>query len=223
MLLKMTTNYTGAVASTWVLHLLAAHDAVRARLVEEVDRTLGRGVPSFEQLQKPATPYLDAVVAETLRLFPTSPFAARLATSTHRLGASGFVLPAGATLFIPIREIQFDEVRWGSNAADFVPERWLVADGDKRAPHPLSSMPFGYGMRRCPGERLAREQIKAIVAMFLQRFDVSSAVVPPSPSMPAAASAPTAAPKPKPTASAATAEKFVLWAKDDVAVRLRLR
>ena len=79
MLLKMSTNYTPAVAATWVLHLLAAHPDHMKRLVAEIDSVFSDGHQlSYDDLDPKVTPFLDAVVKETLRLYPTSPFAVRL-------------------------------------------------------------------------------------------------------------------------------------------------
>jgi cytochrome P450 len=140
MLLKMSTNYTPAVASTWVLHLLAAHPEYMTRLVSDIDQVFSskkyqdQQSLTYDDLDPKATPFLDAVVKETLRIYPTSPFAVRLVEDPkgHDLG-KGYHLPPGTTLFVPIRDLQFNEKLW-PDPEKFDPSRWL---DEKRPPHPL--------------------------------------------------------------------------------------
>jgi len=66
-------------------------------------------------------------------------------------------------------------------------------------------MPFGFGLRRCPGEKLAWVQIKALVVEVLRQFEIQ----------PHNAESRKAAEK--------TAEAFVLWAKDDIELQIKPR
>jgi cytochrome P450 len=58
------------------------------------------------------------------------------------------------------------------NAADFQPERWLAAGEQPVNKH--VSMPFGAGVRTCPGRYLALLEIKLASAMLLASFTIRS-------------------------------------------------
>lgn len=56
----------------------------------------------------------------------------------------------------------------------FIPERWLVKDGDPLAPVKGTWRPFEHGPRNCIGQELAIIEIKVIMALTLRSFDVYS-------------------------------------------------
>ena len=60
-----------------------------------------------------------------------------------------------------------------SDAAQFIPERWLD-EGTERARLKRLSMPFGAGPRICPGRYLALLEIKLAMVTLLGRFDIES-------------------------------------------------
>lgn len=56
----------------------------------------------------------------------------------------------------------------------FIPERWLVKEGDPLAPVKGTWRAFEHGPRNCIGQELAMIEIKVIMALTLRSFDVSS-------------------------------------------------
>ena len=50
------------------------------------------------------------------------------------------------------------------NARQFVPERWL--DGAKNK-NPFLTVPFGVGRRRCPGKRVAEQEMMVVTAKVM--------------------------------------------------------
>lgn len=64
--------------------------------------------------------------------------------------------------------------RWHLAAAQgkaFQPERWLAEGGE--ANNRRAAMPFGAGLRTCPGRYLALLEIKIAMAMLLGSFDIA--------------------------------------------------
>ena len=90
--LFLTGYDTTSCAVTWTLYLLAQHPAARAALVAELRDELGDRDPDMADLG--ALDYLDAVVKESLRLYPTGPFGFRVAREPVTLG--GWDLPRGS-------------------------------------------------------------------------------------------------------------------------------
>uniref|UniRef100_A0A1E1WMD2 Cytochrome P450 n=1 Tax=Pectinophora gossypiella TaxID=13191 RepID=A0A1E1WMD2_PECGO len=75
---------TTATALTFGLMLLADHEEVQERVREEIERVVGSRVPTMTDLGE--LKYLEAVIKETLRLYPSVPFIARTITEDFMLG-----------------------------------------------------------------------------------------------------------------------------------------
>ena len=93
-------------------------------------------------------PYLDAVMHEALRLMP-------LAFSvTRRMVPQDWVHPTRPEIVIPAgTKVEFinaflsrNEEVYGSDAASFLPDRWLGPDGRKEAEVKWAYMPFSRGL-----------------------------------------------------------------------------
>jgi cytochrome P450 family 135 len=134
---------SSAATLAWALERLARHPAVVARLRE--------GDPA----------YLDAVVKEVLRVRPALTIAPRRLLEPVQI--AGRTVPAGvqvaACLWLALRR----EDLW-SDASAFRPERWL---GDPTH-DPKSWIPFGGGVRRCPGAPFAEMQIRETLRIAAQ-------------------------------------------------------
>ena len=141
---------------TWTCYLLAAYPAVQERLRAEVmqhltnsgSQTLQPTADTFASL-----PFLDAVISESLRLYPTVPNSVRIATTPTSLQtADGAVFPVavGTQIVLPIWAIQRDEKLWGEDAEVFRPERWLEEGDANRNPYAL--LAFLGGPRSCIGQ-----------------------------------------------------------------------
>jgi len=61
----------------------------------------------------------------------------------------------------------FDEKYWKSPLV-FNPKRFL--DGESKEAQKNSYFPFGYGPRRCPGDKFALAEICITLVSFLQNF-----------------------------------------------------
>lgn len=149
------------------LHLLAHHAAVRARLRREVARALLRneGELTYEQITE--LPYLDAVVSETLRLYPAAPVIERVCTAPYRLG--DVEVPVGTAVIMPVWSLHRDPAHW-PRPHQFTPERFLE---DARKDHtPFTYLPFGDGPRACIGIRFAQVAVKAGLVTLLSGADI---------------------------------------------------
>lgn len=79
---------------------------------------------------------------------------------------------------MPSRIIHKDSSIWGADVDEFNPRRFLkdgerkTADKDKRPPNAAAFRAFGGGTTLCPGRHFATNEILAVVAMFVLRFDM---------------------------------------------------
>ena len=143
--------------------LLRAPDAL-ARLNEELDRELAGSAPTAEQLVG-GLPELEAVMDETLRMYPPAWVGPRRSVESFEFG--GVAVPAGALVnYCSWASHRLPEVFPDPNRFDpqrFTPER-------KAALAKGAYVPFGGGSRTCIGMRFGQLEIKTIASLVLQRF-----------------------------------------------------
>ncbi|KAK8401401.1 hypothetical protein O3P69_002877 [Scylla paramamosain] len=149
------------------LHLLAHHAAVRARLRREVARALLRSEGQLTYDQITELPYLDAVVSETLRLYPAAPVIERVCTAAYRLG--DVEVPVGTAVIMPVWSLHRDPAHW-PRPQTFTPERFL--DDARKTHTPFTYLPFGDGPRACVGIRFAQVAVKAGLVTLLSGADI---------------------------------------------------
>jgi cytochrome P450 len=151
-----------------MIHLLWRHPAELAQAIAEVRRVCG-AVPTMEQLAQ--LDYVEACAHETMRLKPVGPHMALQALRETVIG--DVRIPEGMVVFVLMRRDAVDEHKV-PRAAEFEPERWLVAGGPAQAASAAKriSMPFGAGPRICPGRYLALLEMKMAMATLLDTFDI---------------------------------------------------
>jgi cytochrome P450 len=134
----------------WSLYLLARHTPAQERARREVDA------------QEPS-PWLAAVISETLRLYPPAWFLGRIARRPVEIGGETFT--AGTRLICSPYVLHRMTALW-PDPDEFRPERFLAP----AAIEPRSYIPFGSGMRGCLGRALAMAEISAALPAVLSRF-----------------------------------------------------
>lgn len=155
---------TVANALTWTWYLLAQHPEVGEKLHEEVDRVVGSRTATVDDL--PRLRYVEAVLAESMRLYPPAWAMGRRALDDFALGP--YWLPAGTTVLISQFVTQRD-ARYFQNPLEFEPERF-VAGGKNTFPK-FTYFPFGAGVRQCIGEAFAWVEAELILVTLAQRWN----------------------------------------------------
>jgi cytochrome P450 len=113
--------------------------------------------------------YLDAGVAESLRMYPPAAVSARTVGQGFTFG--GYDIQPGITLlFSPLVTHRMPQL-W-PEPTRFRPERWDRAAPGFRAPSPYEYLPFGGGAHRCLGAALALMEMSAVLARVLARVDL---------------------------------------------------
>jgi cytochrome P450 len=163
--LFLAGHETTALALSYALHLLSVHGEAVGRLRDEIVAVLGSRAPTLEDL--PRLVYADAVVKETLRLFPPAWSIGREAIADVEV--AGYLVRAGAQVVIPQWVIHRDP-RWFEDPGVFTPERWLGGRAD--ALPRFCYLPFGGGPRVCIGNHFATMEAVLCLVTILQRFAV---------------------------------------------------
>lgn len=152
------------VMETFVLASILYPDAVK-KAQKELDEIIGPDrLPSFEDME--SLPYTNALIVEVLRWKPISPIAVPHAV-TQDDEYMGYFIPKGATVIANQYTINLDENMFEDPTA-FKPERHL-GNPDP----PIAA--FGFGRRRCPGERLARSTLFIVISRIMWGYDISPA------------------------------------------------
>jgi cytochrome P450 len=164
MTLMFAGHDTSTSTLTFMLHELARHPEVLARLHEEQDGVLGGATPTVDQLER-EMPYLDMVLDEVLRLYPPAWIGPRRAVREFEFG--GFTVPQGAYVnYCSWASHRLPEVFPDPEA--FVPERF---SRERKAQLPRGAyVPFGGGSRICIGKRFGQTEVKLVATMLLARL-----------------------------------------------------
>ena len=160
------TTASTVAASLYILHE-PQHEELLNRAVDEALHTDLDGL-RLEDIRE-ALPYHVAVARETLRLFPPVPFVGR--TALTKCDVLGTPAPEGAVACFSPYALGRDRERWGADADEFKPERWLDAERGGAASS-FSFLPFGAGPRGCLGTRLGLTEAVAGVAKILRGFSL---------------------------------------------------
>ncbi|KAK2971250.1 hypothetical protein RJ640_014258 [Escallonia rubra] len=154
---------------TWVLAIMLNNEQVLKKAQEEIDINVGRE-RQVEESDIKNLVYLQAVIKETLRLYPPAPLAIPH-ESTEECTVGGYSIPKGTRLLVNIWKIHRDPLAW-SDPSEFQPERFLTSDReiDVRGQN-FELIPFGSGRRICPGISLGLRVLQLTLASVIHGFD----------------------------------------------------
>lgn len=170
-LLLFTGYETTAGGVSWaLLELLRSPDEIVAQVRAELgaDSSADHSAPiRYEEVR--ATPYTDAFVKETLRLWPAQHVTIRGVTAPWTYADA--TVPAGwGVLMAPLYTHRSPE--YFDDPERFDPTRFLEPrNEDRRTPYAL--LEFGGGMHNCLGSGFAKIYMKTILAKLLRRFDLT--------------------------------------------------
>ena len=161
--LFLAGHETTANTLAWTWWLLAQNPAVEKKFHEELDGVLGGRVPEADDLPKLA--FLNNILTESLRLYPTAWGMARLAAEEHEI--AGYPVRRGYGVAFAQWVIHRD-ARWFDAPLQFRPERW--ENGLAKQLPRFAYFPFGGGPRQCIGNTFALMEASVVLATIGQRF-----------------------------------------------------
>nr|BBD34744.1 putative cytochrome P450 [Eschscholzia californica subsp. californica] len=166
---------TTSVSLTWALSLLLNDKQVLRKAQDELDNKVGRG-RHVEEKDIDNLVYLQAIVKETLRMYPAGPLSVPH-EAIEDCSVGGYHIKTGTRVLANIWKLQRDPRVW-SNPSEFRPERFLDNESngtklDFRGQH-FEYIPFGSGRRMCPGVNLATPILHMTLARLLQSFDLTT-------------------------------------------------
>ncbi|KAF8022913.1 hypothetical protein BT93_F0430 [Corymbia citriodora subsp. variegata] len=165
---------TTAITLIWGLALLLNNPLAIKRAQAELDVHVGRD-RLVKESDVSKLVYLQAIVKETLRLYPAAPLSG-MREFTQDCTIKGYRVPAGTRLITNLWKLQRDPRVW-ERPEQFEPERFLTGahkDADVTGQH-FELIPLGAGRRACPGANFGVQMAQLTLASLLQGFDVRTA------------------------------------------------
>ncbi|KAF3431670.1 hypothetical protein FNV43_RR26402 [Rhamnella rubrinervis] len=163
---------TTYLALNWALSLLLNHVKVLKTVQEELDTHVGKERWVDEGDMKNLV-YLQAVIKEALRLYPSGPLAVPH-EAIEDCKVAGYYVPKGTRLLINIWKLHRDPRVW-TDPEEFKPERFLSthADLDVRGQN-FAYIPFSSGRRKCPGISSAMQVLPLTLGRLIQGFNITT-------------------------------------------------
>lgn len=165
MTILLAGHETTALNLAWTFYLLASCPEAEAKLLAELEDVLGGRAPEAGDLHR--LRYADAVIKESLRLYPPAWGFGREALEEFEVG--GYRVPAGTQVIFSQWVTHRDE-RFFEDAAVFRPERWL--DGSTKDLPRYAYFPFGGGPRLCIGRSFATLEAVLLLTTIARGFSL---------------------------------------------------
>jgi cytochrome P450 len=161
---------TTSVMMTFVLYMLSQNPEIESKCFEEIQSRPDEFV------------YLDAVIKETMRLYP--PVISTTRSLERDMELDDIHIPKGTYLYMPILIIQRLERNF-PDPLTFIPERWAKQGENGQWQHRRygqvdgSDIPcgnsdalvaFSAGARNCAGQRFATQEMTIALSILLERF-----------------------------------------------------
>ncbi|XP_014485091.1 PREDICTED: cytochrome P450 4C1-like [Dinoponera quadriceps] len=160
---------TTAVAINWALFCLGNNLEHQEKVHEELEQV-------FKDTQTPASvkelsqlKYLERVMKETLRLYPSVPIVERKLAENVKIG--DVTIPEGTTVALSIIMAHRNPQVW-PDPLKFDPDRFLPENSKHR--NPYAYVPFSAGPRNCIGQRFALLVEKTVLTAILRKWRVKS-------------------------------------------------
>lgn len=159
-----------AVCLTWLLGYMAMYPGIQLQVQDELDKVIGReNNPSL--VDQPKLPYTLATICEAHRMASVMPFLYPHQAVKNTV-LQGYDIPKDTWILCNIWSLHYDTRYW-KNPKRFDPTRFLK--DEKTISIPDYFLPFGIGVRECPGESLATLNLFLYFTHILHRMNIRPA------------------------------------------------
>ncbi|XP_073846354.1 cytochrome P450 4e2-like [Musca autumnalis] len=165
---------TTSSALSFAVFLLSRHAEVQRKVFEEQKSIL------IDDLKRDATfheisemKYLDMVLKETLRIYPSVPLVARAVKED--INMNGKFIPKDTTLMLFLMSLGYNEQNY-PDPYHFNPERFSSSNERGDNYNPFESVPFSAGPRNCVGQKYAILEFKTVLSKIIRNFEILPAL-----------------------------------------------
>lgn len=167
---------TSSVTLSFLFYQLSKHQNVQQKVREEVFRVLEKFDNELNYDTIKEMTYMDQVINESLRMFPSAGRFMKISTEQIELSAANgerCLLSPGDVVTISLEGLHNDPKLW-DNPDEFNPDRFDRNSMDYKLRHKFIFLPFGSGQRMCPGIRMGLLNVKMATAIIIQKFIIDS-------------------------------------------------
>jgi cytochrome P450 len=182
---------TSAATLSWTLHLLSLYPEIQDKLALEIQKVFKKEIQDNPQCSNnnkkdeedftvvtrkmiSKMPCLDAVVKESMRLYPVAPFIVRRLTESIAVSSedakASTILPSGVVVCIWIYGLHRNPAFW-DRPDEFLPERWCNPQLKDVGQTNGAYMPFASGPRNCLGQPLAHVILRTLLSKLVYRYE----------------------------------------------------
>ncbi|MGI9126529.1 MAG: cytochrome P450 [Mycobacterium sp.] len=154
--LVLAGHETTATTLAWVVDLLVHHRDALDRVRAEAHSGAHSG----------GTEYTEAVINETLRLWPPAPITGRMTVGRYKLGE--YTLEPHTRIVLLLDAVNRDPDAY-PDPDEFRPERFIGT-----RPAPYAWIPFGGGVKRCIGASFAMTELITVLHTLLREGDLEA-------------------------------------------------
>ncbi|KAI8439113.1 hypothetical protein MSG28_012971 [Choristoneura fumiferana] len=159
---------TVATTLLFTILMIGSKPDVQEKLHTEIKSIFGDSKRSVLKEDLVRMTYCEALIYETLRLYPPVPMVMR--DADHDLKLQSCTVPKGTACAVNALGAGLSRRLWGPDAHEFRPERWLRGG----PPHPAAFLAFSYGKRACIGKRYAMALLKTILVYCVRELEFIS-------------------------------------------------
>jgi cytochrome P450 len=169
---------TTSSVTAWNLVHIAMNFRVQEKLYHELSAAVQEtgGELTAKSLEKKAVPYLHACIRENYRLTPPFTAATFKRATQGEIELHGHKFPSMSMVMLKNKYNDPDVL---DDAFEFRPERWLSDAVEARKGTPFEEMDhalfrdvFGQGARRCPGSRVATNEVLCLIAQLVMDYKI---------------------------------------------------
>ncbi|PNF27066.1 Cytochrome P450 4C1 [Cryptotermes secundus] len=156
---------TTSAGISWTLYLLGLHPDVQDKVYQEQKSIFQGSDRTVTTKDLSEMKYLERVIKESLRLYPSVPGIGRTLNEDVQMGE--FTIPAGCTVHLHIYFLHRNPDQF-PNPEKFDPDNFLPERVAKR--HPYAYIPFSAGPRNCIGQKFALLEEKTVLSYILRHY-----------------------------------------------------
>ncbi|KAK8134787.1 hypothetical protein PG984_006799 [Apiospora sp. TS-2023a] len=164
---------TTATALSSVFYHLHKHPAALAKLRREIEAALaeGRLTRPIRYSEARKLPFLHAVVLESMRLHPSLGYGLPREVPSEGAVLCGTPIPGGVEVIMNSGAVQLDPRAFGSDAKQWIPERWLDRNPSEVIKMDRAMLQFGQGPRVCIGRHISEIEMYKLLPTILMEFE----------------------------------------------------